>query len=203
MTSQAIHSETAIFDEAQQYRAGAYALLASLLRKTPDDTVLQQASALKDIPNDGSELSVAMSMLGLAASHSLGSDLDDEYHALFIGIGRGEIVPYGSWYLTGFLMEKTLGQLRHDLDLLGYQRDESIKEPEDHIAALCEVMSMMIQEQRPTSVQITFYKQHMSKWAKRFFEDLLNCTSAQFYQSVARFGLAFIAFEEAYFEMEK
>lgn len=198
-----LHNESAAFDEAQQYRAGAYALLASLLRSTPSDEVLIQATALKDVPNNGDDLSVAMSMLGLAAQHSQSAALDDEYHALFIGLGRGELVPYGSWYLTGFLMEKPLGQLRHDLNLLGYQRDDRIKEPEDHIAALCEVMSMMIQEQRPTTVQMTFFKQHLAKWANRFFTDLEQTESAQFYQSVARFGMAFIDFENDYFEVEK
>lgn len=202
-TTTILHNESATFDEAQQYRAGAYALLASLLRSTPSDEVLTQAAALKDVPNHGDDLSVAMSMLGLAAQHSQSAALDDEYHALFIGLGRGELVPYGSWYLTGFLMEKPLGQLRHDLNLLGYQRDDSIKEPEDHIAALCEVMSMMIQEQRPTTVQMTFFKQHLAKWANRFFTDLTQAESAQFYQSVARFGTAFIDFENDYFEVEK
>ena len=96
-------------------------------------------------------------------------------------------------------MEKPLGQLRDDLEQLGYQRDPSVCEPEDHVAALCEVMSMLIQENRSTAVQSQFLTQHMSKWMDRFFDDLSKAESASFYQAVARFGAAFIQFEQHYF----
>ncbi len=85
-------------------------------------------------------------MLSLAAEHSSTESLRDEYHALFIGLGRGELVPYGSWYQTGFLMEKPLGLLRADLARLGFERAEEVHEPEDHVAALCEVMALLIQD---------------------------------------------------------
>jgi len=85
---------------------------------------------------------------------------------------------------------------------LGYQRDPSVKEPEDHVAALCEVMAMMVQEGRDTATQSHFFSQHMLKWLGQFFEDLSNADSASFYQAVARFGAAFIQFEQQYFGLE-
>ncbi|MEZ5534286.1 MAG: molecular chaperone TorD family protein [Thiolinea sp.] len=197
-----LQDERAVHAPEQQYRAGAYSLLAALLRDVPTREILSRTAGLNAPDNDTDELAVSMKMLGLAAKHSDQSSVDDEYHALFIGLGRGEVVPYGSWYLTGFLMEKPLGQLRTDLELLGFERDPSVKEPEDHIAALCEVMALLIQEGSPLSTQSQFFLKHMSKWLDRFFDDLTHAASASFYQAVARFGAAFIAFERQYFGLE-
>ena len=190
----------------QQYRTGAYSLLAALLREVPTAETLAVAASLQSedagSANEQDELATTMSMLGLAAQHVDHDALDDEYHDLFIGLGRGEVVLYGSWYLTGFLMEKPLGLLRDDLIKLGFERDESVKEPEDHVAALCEVMAMLINDGQPTSTQSQFFMQHMSKWLDQFFSDLTTAKSASFYQAVARFGAAFIAFERQYLGLE-
>ncbi|HEY5733160.1 MAG TPA: molecular chaperone TorD family protein, partial [Gammaproteobacteria bacterium] len=106
------HWDASAADENQQYRAGAYRLLASLLRSSPDQVMLDHVKSLGEIENGNDELSVALQMLGLAAQHCEVETIDDEFHALFIGLGRGELVPFGSWYLTGFLMEKPLATLR-------------------------------------------------------------------------------------------
>ena len=42
--------------------------------------------------------------------------VEREYFDLFIGLGRGELLPYGSYYLTGFLHERPLARLREDLE---------------------------------------------------------------------------------------
>lgn len=196
-------------DETQAYRAGAYKLLAALLRSTPDQATLDYVASLGEINSETDELSVALSMLGLAASHCVIDAIDDEYHALFIGLGRGELVPYGSWYLTGFLMEKPLGILRDDLLKLGYERTQDTSEPEDHIAALCEVMSLMIDEGlndasvgNDVSLQQRFFDAHIGPWAEQLFRDLSESPSAVFYRSVGRFGLAFIQFEKRYLSMK-
>ncbi|MCP4286803.1 MAG: molecular chaperone [Gammaproteobacteria bacterium] len=190
-----------VLDEEQQRRAGVYGLLARLLRAAPDDALLKQLSALKDMRQDGSELGLAMSMLGLSASACSEEPVDDEYHNLFIGLGCGELLPYGSWYLTGFLMEKPLGYLRDDLSSLGFERDESVSEPEDHIAALCEVMAMLINDGFDLETQADFFKTHMEGWVSHFFVDLGGANAAIFYKSVGRFGCAFSEFEKAYLSM--
>ena len=188
----------------QQYRVGAYSLLAALLREVPTAETLAVAARLatENTETGADELATTMAALGKAAQHVDSNALDDEFHDLFIGIGRGEVVPYLSWYMTGFLMEKPLGLLRDNLAELGFTRDPSVKEPEDHIAALCEVMAMLINDGHTTSTQSQFFMQHMSKWLDRFFTDLTQAKSAAFYQAVARFGAAFIAFERQYFGLE-
>lgn len=183
----------------QQYRAAAYSVLAALLRGIPSAEELAQISEFAKVEVDEDELLLSMSSLGLAAQSTDLSAIDDEYHVLFVGLGRGELVPYGSWYLTGFLMEQPLSTLRDDLKLLGFARDESVVEPEDHVAALCEVMMMLIaDESSSVETQSIFFEKHIAPWMERFFDDLSKAESAVFYRAVGRFGMAYLDFEKQY-----
>ena len=187
----------------QQYRANTYRLLAALLRSVPDATTLAYTQQLANLSNGRDALATALIGLGLAARHADPMAIDDEFHALFIGLGRGEVVPYGSWYLTGFLMERPLGQLRQELARLGFERDPSVHEPEDHAAALCEVMALLIEDQADFSQQSGFFQRHMGNWLEAFFKDLQAAKAAAFYQAVAHLGSAFIHFEQHYFSMQR
>lgn len=186
--------------EEQARRAGLYSVLAALLRDAPAQEVLDFVGQL-ETEDQHSELALALNMLSLAARHSSTASLRDEYHALFIGLGRGELVPYGSWYQTGFLMEKPLGLLRADLARLGFERAEDVQEPEDHVAALCEVMVFLIQDQTPIEQQKQFFDSHLGNWAEGFFSDLTGAHSAVFYKSVARFGSVFLSLESRYLSL--
>ena len=188
-------------DEEQQCRVGAYGMLAQLLRNSPDQQILDQVAVFAELSSKADELALAMSMLGLSATTSRSETVDDEFHDLFIGMGRGELVPYGSWYQTGFLMERPLGRLRTDLNALGFQRQDGVTEPEDHVAALCEVMAMLIQEDQSLQIQSQFFETHLASWLSRFFTDLSEAKSATFYRAVGRFGKAFIALEKRYLNM--
>lgn len=186
-------------NQEQQYRASAYSILAALLRKVPEGEVLEHVANFSEVSVDEDEMLLAMSTLGLAAKSSELSAIDDEYHDLFIGLGRGELVPYGSWYMTGYLMEKPLSILRDDLKDLGFERDESVVEPEDHVAALCEVMSLLISDAGvDAETQTAFFEKHMSSWMGKFFTDLSEAESAVFYRAVGRFGSAFLNLEKQY-----
>jgi TorA maturation chaperone TorD len=190
----------------QQYRASAYSILAALLRGIPTQETLDHIAQFSKVEIDEDELLLSMSTLGLAAQSSDLSAVDDEFHELFVGLGRGELVPYGSWYLTGYLMEQPLSILRDDLKTLGFERDEDVIEPEDHVAALCEVMVMLISENAgldgvkvgKDDTQSIFFEKHISSWMERFFNDLSEAKSAVFYRAVGRFGAAFINFEKQY-----
>ena len=216
ITSQAVQSDEAevntspellsipsqdIQAEEQRYRIGAYGMLARLLRSSPDGSVLDRVAGFAEVEPAQDELALAMSMLGLAASTSRPEAVDDEFHNLFIGMGRGELVPYGSWYLTGFLMERPLGRLRDDLARLGFQRQQGINEPEDHVAALCEVMAMLIGDGSTIEAQAQFFDSHLADWLEGFFTDLSEAKSAIFYRAVGRFGAAFTGLEKHYLSM--
>ena len=191
-----------IIEDEQRYRASAYSLLAALLRAPPEQALLDHVVALSpesDTESDG--LSLAMAELADAAQKALPADLEDEYNSLFIGLGKGEVVPYGSWYLTGFLMEQPLSDLRDDLRALGFERNPEVREPEDHAAAIFEVFSFMISDSVGLDRQQSFFEKHMKPWLPRFFADLEKAKSADFYGFVARFGVAFYSLEANYLMM--
>lgn len=185
----------------QQYRAAAYSIIAALLRDVPNQQTLQQIAAFEQVGIDEDEMLLAMSSLGLAAQAVNPESIRNEYHDLFIGIGRGELVPYGSWYLTGYLMEQPLSALRDDLVRLGIERDPEVNEPEDHIASLCEVMSILISDSVDIRIQTQFFEKHLSAWCNKFFNDLETAEAASFYRSVGRFGSAFITIDKHYLNM--
>ncbi|MGH8502340.1 MAG: TorD/DmsD family molecular chaperone [Gammaproteobacteria bacterium] len=141
--------------------------------------------------------------LRLAAEAARVESVDDEYHALFIGVGRGELMPYGSWYLSGFLMERPLAVLRGALRSLGIERQSGVGEPEDHATALCETMSMIIEsaDEIGFATQQAFFNEHMAPWMGQFFLDMQTAESACFYREVGQFGEQFIKLEQHYFSM--
>ncbi|HEY8554359.1 MAG TPA: molecular chaperone TorD family protein, partial [Burkholderiales bacterium] len=99
-------------------RAEVYALLGALLARPPTEKMLQLLRRIEP-PDPGQDMAPAWGALKQVAIRAETAAVADEYQELFIGIGRGELVPYGSWYLTGFLMEKPLAELRADLKRLG------------------------------------------------------------------------------------
>jgi TorA maturation chaperone TorD len=146
-----------------------------------------------------------VSALTAAAKGATVAGLEEEFFNLFIGIGQGELLPYGSYYLTGFLNEKPLAVLRVDMDELGIGRVEGVKEPEDHIASLCEMMAGMITgafgEPVGLDRQREFFDKHIGCWAPRFFEDLQAAETAAFYMPVGLIGSVFMSVESQAFEM--
>ncbi|HUG97598.1 MAG TPA: molecular chaperone TorD family protein [Gammaproteobacteria bacterium] len=182
-------------------RANAWSLLARLLATAPDESMLSLLAEIDAEKIDSDDLiGAAWRMLGTAAGRSSPAELMEEYHDLFIGVGRGELVPYGSWYMTGFLMEQPLARLRDELRFMGFERQEGVKEPEDHAAALCDVMAMINTGDEPVSLeaQAGFFSRHISPWLGRFFRDMQQAPSARFYRAVGQLGEQFIEVEKGY-----
>lgn len=189
--------------EGEAVRANAYSLVGALLGRPPTEEILGLLRHIEpESGTEGRDMASAWACLKLAGERATVESLDDEYHDLFIGIGRGEVVPYGSWYMTGFLMDRPLAVLRGDLAELGFERQEDVKEPEDHVAAMCETMAMLItSEEHDIVVQRRFFKAHLEPWGKNFFLDLQKAQSAKFYKAVGQFGEQFIDFEQKYLTM--
>jgi TorA maturation chaperone TorD len=187
----------------ESLRANTYSLLGALLAAPPADSLIRLLTQITpaEIGGDG-DLAAVWEVLRLAGERATVESLDDEYHALFVGIGRGELVPYGSWYMTGFLMDQPLAVLRRDLAELGFERQNDIKEPEDHVAALLETMGLMIGDgDASVDAQRRFFQSHMSPWIKTFFLDLQKASAARFYRAVGQFGEQFVEFERKYLTM--
>jgi TorA maturation chaperone TorD len=187
-------------DDVDTARAQEYALLAALLLRAPDAEFLERLAALR---GDASPLGLAHAALAEAAANTTADKLQREYFDLFIGLGRGELLPYGSYYLTGFLHERPLARLREDLNELGIKRTEGNVEPEDHAAILCEVMAGLIADRfaTPAGSDQRIFERHLKPWIGRFFSDLERAESAVFYARVGMLGRVFIDIETEAFAL--
>jgi len=184
-------------------RADIYDLIGGILRREPEAELIDYIS---NLDGDNTPLGSAFSTLA-----KLGRSLDitairEEYVNLFIGVGRGEILPFASYYLTGFLNEKPLANLRGDMAAIGISRVENVKEPEDHIASLMDIMAGLIRGDfgRPFSVgeQATFFHKHISTWASLLFQDIEAAKGAVFYAPVGTIGKLFMDIESQAFNMD-
>jgi TorA maturation chaperone TorD len=189
-------------DEAERLRANVYAILARFLSASPDAACLAEAAGWK---GDDTPFGRAITGLAEACSDADPDALGDEYEALFIGVGRGELLPYASYYLTGFLHEKPLARLRQTLRSIGAERDPSVSEPEDHIAALMDVMVGLIlgtfAGASGLEAQKAFFRDHIESWAPYFFKDLEKAKTAGLYRHVGTVGREFLEIEKAAFAM--
>jgi len=187
-------------DEVDTARAQEYALLAALLMRAPDAALLSKISELRA---DASPLGLAHAALAEAAQKTAAEKVEREFFDLFIGLGRGELLPYGSYYLTGFLHERPLARLRDDLANIGIARAEGVVEPEDHAGILCEIMSGLASRRLsapPDSDRMIFDK-HMAPWIGRFFADLENAAAADFYKRLGTLGRCYMDIEAEAFDL--
>lgn len=188
-------------DDIDLLRAQQYDLLAALLGRAPDASLIAALAGLKD--GEG-VLGRQVAALRRAAAETDSDAVEREYFALFIGVGRGELLPYASYYLTGFLNERPLARVREDFAALGIERSETMSEPEDHLAILLEVMAGLAANrlEAEPGLQVRFFARHIEPWAGRFFADLENAKAGRFYRAVGGLGRAFIEIEAEAFAME-
>lgn len=183
-------------------RADLYNFLGLILSAPPDQLLLDQCAGLS---GDETELGKAIDALARVARVSKPKAVQSEFNALFIGLGRGELLPYASYYLTGFLNEKPLAILRSDMAQRRMTRAENVFEPEDNIASLMEMMAGMIVgrfgQQAPLEDQRAFFNKHIAPWASHFFTDLEAAKNSVLYASVGSVGKALMEIEREAFRM--
>ncbi len=182
-------------------RSRQYAFLSRLLGAAPDSALLARIAAMQ---GDSTPLGLAYGALAQAAARTTPAEVEREFFELFVGVGRGELLPYASFYLTGFLNERPLAELRGDLARLRVARAEDRHEPEDHIAAICEVMAGLASGRFAAEGldDAAFFARHLRPWAPAFFDDLARAPSAAFYAAAAGVGSAFMAIETRAFALE-
>ena len=189
--------------EEDLLRADLYSTLATLLSAPPSKQTLDAIAALS---GDASDLGEGITALAAVAKATGEKAAEREFNALFIGLGRGELLPYASYYLTGFLNEKPLARLRGHMAELGIQRNPDVKEPEDHIATLCEMMAGLITGAHGIRLSVedqhAFFNTHVATWAPHFFKDLEAAKGSVFYAPVGKIGRAFMEIEIEAFRME-
>jgi len=186
-----------------QMRADLYALVGSLLFVTPSANTLQTLQSLSGDETEMGQAFEALSKLSVATDVATARA---EYDGLFIGMGRGELLPYASYYLTGFLNEKPLAKLRNSMQKLGIARNDDVSEPEDHIGSLFEMMAGLISGRygEPLDIkgQREFFATHIEPWAGHFFKNLEAAELSRLYQPVGTIGRLFVEIETDAFSME-
>jgi TorA maturation chaperone TorD len=189
-----------IMDEIDTARAQEYALLATLLARAPDAQLFLRLAGLQ---GDATPLGLAHVALAEAARRTTVERVEREYFDLFVGIGRGELLPYGSYYLSGFLYERPLARLRAALSRLGIERSAGHAEPEDHAATLCEIMAGFAggRFSAPPQAEREFFEHHVAPWMGRFFTDLEQAQAADFYRAAGTLGRVFIQVETGAFAL--
>ena len=198
MPTVASDQDMPVLDDIDAGRVRIYALLAALLWRAPDAALL---AGLARPPAPEGEIGAALAALAEQAASTSPADAEREHFNLFTGVGGGEMLPYASYYLTGFLHERPLADLRDDLRALRLLRAEHLAEPEDHIAFVCEVMAGLIgRDAAPDDA--AFFARHLQPWARGFFKDLETHPSARFYRPVGRLGRVVMEIEAAAFALE-
>jgi TorA maturation chaperone TorD len=182
-----------IVDEIDLARGQEYSLLSALLLRSPDAQMLGRLAHL----GDGTPLGLAHAALAEAAARTDAQSAAREHFTLFVGLGRGELLPYASYYLTGSLQGRPLASLRRVLQRIGIERVDGQAEPEDHAAILLEVMAGLAGGAipAPAGTDREIFDHHLAPWIGRFFADLEHTASADFYARVGMLGRTFIELE--------
>lgn len=190
-----------IADE-DRLRADLYNFLGLLLAGPPEQMLLDQTASLT---GDDSDLGQAVNALARIAKLSKPKAVESEFNRLFIGLGRGELLPYASYYMTGFLNEKPLALLRQDMAARGMTRAQNVYEPEDNIASCMEMMGALIVgrfgDAADLADQRTFFNRHIAPWAGHFYSDLEAAKNSVFFAAVGQVGRAFMEIEAEGFRM--
>jgi len=188
--------------EEDALRADLYDFLGVFLAGPPNQSILEKAAALE---GDQTELGIGIEALARLAAATSVTAAEREFNKLFIGVGRGELLPYASFYMTGFLNEKPLAILRDDMRRLGIERADNVYEPEDNIASLCEMMAGLIRGRfgapAPLVVQRDFFARHIGPWAGHFFADLEGAKGSVLYAPVGTLGRVLVEIEREAFRM--
>jgi TorA maturation chaperone TorD len=188
--------------EEDLLRAQFYGLLARLFTSPPTEDLL---NILRDLESDDSPMGQTLGAISYEAVQISQQDAEDEFNALFVGMVRGELMPFASVYLTGFLHEKPLADLRGDMERLGIARSDDLSQPEDQIGIICEMMHGLITgtfgSVKELSEQKEFYEAHVSTWASKFFVDLESAKSAVLFKPVGTLGRLFFEIEDEAFGM--
>lgn len=189
--------------QEDRLRADLYNFLGLLLAGPPEDMILAQTAGLT---GDETPLGQAIAQLAKVAAVTKPKTVTREFNALFIGLGRGELLPFASFYLTGFLNEKPLAALRGDMAAKGIARAANVFEPEDNMASLMEMMGGLIVGRFAGGVadlqaQKAFFNKHVGSWAGHFFSDLEAAKNSVLYASVGAVGREFMEIEREAFRM--
>jgi len=183
-------------------RADFYALIARLFYAPPDEMLLKTLASAGDLDPPDSALAEAWNELKADAGRTSSEAVRLEYDATFVGTGKAPVTPYLCAYSIRYSNEAPLVELRSALAALGLGRRSEATEPEDHIAALCDVMRHLIAEQkRSVGEQKAFFERWLWPPVMTLCDAITQAEGTDFYRSVAAFTRAFTQLEHSAFDL--
>jgi TorA maturation chaperone TorD len=187
-------------------RGDFYALFARLLHDGPDGALLQSVAGADPIPGEGA-LSVAWRDLVDASSAMDADAAQEEFEALFVGVGKSEVSPYAGYYMGAPAIDHPRVRIQADLAAFGLAHREDAAEPEDHFAGLFDAMRVLVaggagRAPATLAAQRKFYGAHIEPGVAQFFEALARSRSANYYRKVAALGAAYFALETESFSFD-
>ncbi|HEX6138138.1 MAG TPA: molecular chaperone TorD family protein [Casimicrobiaceae bacterium] len=180
-------------------RCDFYALLARLYADGPDRPLLEAIAGAEAIEGD-TPFAIAWRRL-IAASGAMDPDAAaQEYTDLFVGVGKSEVNLHASHWLSGFMMERPLANLRGELASLGLARRDDVVMLEDHLSALCETMRLLVggQDERkpaPLATQRAFFDRYLASWVFPCCAAIRESAIANYYARVAEFTEQYMALD--------
>lgn len=183
-------------------RANFYGLLARLFYAPPEGELLRALAGAAEPQVEQGGIGAAWRELAEAAAASDPEAVREEYEAAFIGVGKAPVTLYTSAYSVRYTNEAPLAELRGVLAGLGLGRRTDATEPEDHIAALLDVMRHLISEQKR---DLEEQKQFFERWVWPIVHPLCSAIDKAdgliFYKRVARLLDEVCTLEHSAFEM--
>jgi TorA maturation chaperone TorD len=186
-------------------RANVYALIGRLFYDAPDSNLLAQIrvdGGVGDEAGDASALEQAWRALQDACKMAYPVAVKQEYDTLFVGVGKAQVTPYTSGYVTHSAPDRHLVKLREHLEAWGLARNTGAFEVEDHISGLCDVMRFMIEQRASLADQRLFFEGFVYPGTLPFCEAVMTAPSAGFYKQIALFAKAFFELEKAAMDMD-
>lgn len=184
-------------------RADLYALLAQLFYAPPERALLQALAGMDraDVTGEGSALATLWRELARSAAGADPEAVLEEYESLFVGTGRAEVTLYTAAYTLASALDNPLVDIRNFLDAQGLARKQSVHEPEDHIAALCEVMRHLILR-NDVAAQRKLFERFLWPAASVLCDAISSHRNARFYGAAARLAKTFFELEHTAFDMD-
>jgi TorA maturation chaperone TorD len=199
------HLSSALDEETA--RAELYGLISEVFYAPARPELLAQLRvAATDAPTAGGFLEEPWRQLVGVAREMDDQSIQNEHNALFGGVGKPEVYVFASHFLTGFLNEKPLAQMRTDLAALGLGRDDTtMSETEDHVSYVFEVMRFLVAGEDVSVSNLTqqakFFAAHVQTWLPAFCDAVQATPRARFYAALAELTRAFVSVEAQGFDM--
>lgn len=183
-------------------RANFYGLLARLFYAPPDQELLRALAAAAEPQVEEGGIGAAWGALAEAAAAADAEAVREEYESAFVGVGKAPVTLYTSAYSVRYTNETPLAALRGTLAALQLGRRTEATEPEDHLAALLDVMRHLIsQEKRDLEQQKQFFERWLWPAVDPLCSAIEKAEGLLFYKRVARLLAEVCALEHRAFEM--